>query len=123
MGEHHTHLQTRRNEQQTHAFKQRMKHRNVIEGTQSEVVRGHGMRHARFRGLVNILLFTCPLVFRTVPRVGESCESLQVQVRFLLRRRMTLQAELLQQRSSQSSIFIRHSSKRIGHRLRRTCAC
>lgn len=51
VGEYHTVLQTRRQEQQTHAFKQRMKHRNAIEGTQSELVRAHGLRRARSRGL------------------------------------------------------------------------
>ena len=28
-----------------------MKHRNAIEGTQSELVRVHGLRRARYRGL------------------------------------------------------------------------
>jgi transposase len=51
VGEHHGFLQTRRQEQRTEAFKQRMKHRHGIEGTQSELVRGYGMRHARYRGL------------------------------------------------------------------------
>jgi len=56
VGEHHTALQARRQEQQTEAFKQRMKHRNGIEGTQSELVRAHGMRRARYRGLVKVRL-------------------------------------------------------------------
>lgn len=47
VGEHHTFLQARRQEQQTDLFKARMKHRNALEGTQSELVRGHGMRRAR----------------------------------------------------------------------------
>ena len=51
VGEHHTALQNRRQEQRTPAFQQRMKHRNAIEGTQSELVRGHGLREARYRGL------------------------------------------------------------------------
>ena len=51
VGEHYTALQTRRQEQQTEAFKARMKHRNAIEGTQSELVRAHGLRRARYRGL------------------------------------------------------------------------
>jgi transposase len=51
VGEHHTVLQQRRREQQTDPFKQRMKHRNAIEGTQSELVRAHGLRRARYRGL------------------------------------------------------------------------
>ena len=56
VGEHHTVLQARRQEQQTQAFKQRMKHRNGIEGTQSELVRGHGLRRARYRGLAKVKL-------------------------------------------------------------------
>jgi len=56
VGEHHTALQTRRQEQRTGPFKQRMKHRNAIEGTQSELVRGHGLRHARYRGLAKTKL-------------------------------------------------------------------
>ena len=56
VGEHHTLLQSRRQEQQTHAFKVRMKHRNAIEGTQSELVRAHGLRRARYRGLAKVKL-------------------------------------------------------------------
>lgn len=56
VGEHHSALQARRAEQQTQAFQQRMKHRNGIEGTQSELVRGHGLRQARYRGLVKVRL-------------------------------------------------------------------
>jgi transposase len=56
VGEHHTTLQARRQEQQTKPFQQRMKHRNAIEGTQSELVRAHGLRHARYRGLAKAKL-------------------------------------------------------------------
>jgi len=56
VGAHHTVLQARRQEQQTDAFKQRMKQRNAIEGTQSELVRGHGLRRARSRGLAKARL-------------------------------------------------------------------
>ena len=56
VGEHHSALQARRQEQHTAAFKQRMKHRNGIEGTQSELVRGHGLRRARYRGLAKVKL-------------------------------------------------------------------
>lgn len=56
VGELHTVLQTRRQEQQTPAFRQRMKHRNAIEGTQSELVRAHGLRRARYRGLAKVRL-------------------------------------------------------------------
>ena len=56
VGEYHSHLQARRLEQQTSAFQERMKHRNGIEGTQSELVRGHGLRRARYRGLARVKL-------------------------------------------------------------------
>jgi hypothetical protein len=56
VGEHHTALQARRQEQQTPAFRQRMKHRNGIEGTQSELVRAHRLRRARYRGLPKVRL-------------------------------------------------------------------
>ncbi len=56
VGEHHSALQARRQEQQTEAFKERMKHRNGIEGTQSELVRAHGLRQARYRGLGKVKL-------------------------------------------------------------------
>jgi transposase len=49
-------LQARRQEQTTDAFKQRMRHRNAIEGTQSELVRAHGLRRARYRGLAKVKL-------------------------------------------------------------------
>jgi transposase len=51
VGEHHTVLQARRHEQQTEAFQEKARHRNAIEGTQSELVRAHGIRRARYRGL------------------------------------------------------------------------
>lgn len=50
VGEFHTLLQDRRREMQTDAFKQEMHQRNAIEGTQSELVRGYGLRQARYRG-------------------------------------------------------------------------
>jgi transposase len=56
VGQHHTALQARRQEQQSAAFQQQMKHRNGIEGSQSELVRAHGMRRARYRGLVKVRL-------------------------------------------------------------------
>jgi len=56
VGEHHTALQARRQEQKTQPFQERMKHRNAIEGTQSELVRGHGLRRARSRGLGKVKL-------------------------------------------------------------------
>jgi transposase len=56
VGEHHSALQSRRREQKTAGFAQEMKHRNGIEGTQSELVRAHGLRHARYRGLAKARL-------------------------------------------------------------------
>jgi hypothetical protein len=56
VGEHHSHLQARRQEQQTEAFQQKAKARNAIEGTQSELVRGHGLRRARYRGKAKVRL-------------------------------------------------------------------
>lgn len=50
VGEHHRFLQQRRREQTSPEFKKRMHQRNGIEGTQSELVRGHGLRKARYRG-------------------------------------------------------------------------
>jgi transposase len=54
VGEHHTLLQGRRREQKSNAFMERMKRRNGIEGTQSELVRAHGLRRARYRGKAKV---------------------------------------------------------------------
>lgn len=54
VGEYYTALQARRAEQKTQAFVQEMKQRNGIEGTQSELVRAHGLRRARYRGLAKV---------------------------------------------------------------------
>jgi hypothetical protein len=54
VGEYYTALQARRAEQKTEAFGQEMKQRNGIEGTQSELVRAHGLRRARYRGLAKV---------------------------------------------------------------------
>lgn len=56
VGEHHTVLQERRREQQTAAFQKKSQRRNAIEGTQSELVRAHGLRQARYRGLKKVRL-------------------------------------------------------------------
>ncbi len=47
-------LQKRRKEQREPGFKERMKKRNAIEGTHSELVRAHGMRRTRYRGLERV---------------------------------------------------------------------
>jgi len=50
VNEHHTLTQARRKLMRTEEFKKDMHHRNGIEGTQSELVRGYGLRQARYRG-------------------------------------------------------------------------
>jgi transposase len=56
VGELHSLLQARRREMQTEAFRKEMHRRNAIEGTQSELVRGYGLRHARYRGRAKVRL-------------------------------------------------------------------
>jgi len=56
VGELHSLLQARRREMQTDAFKIEMHQRNGIEGTQSELVRGYGLRRARYRGQARVRL-------------------------------------------------------------------
>ena len=56
VGEHHGLLQARRREMKTNAFTGLMKRRAAIEGTISELVRGHGLRQARYRGLRKVAL-------------------------------------------------------------------
>jgi hypothetical protein len=50
----HEALQERRREQQTPEFKLRMQQRNGVEGTISELVRGHGLRRTRYKGFAKI---------------------------------------------------------------------
>ena len=52
----HSLLQARRQEMQTETFKKEMHQRNGIEGTQSELVRRYGLRHARYRGQAKVRL-------------------------------------------------------------------
>lgn len=56
VSEYHTLLQARRREMLTEAFQLDMHHRNGIEGTQSELLRGYGLRHARYRGFAKTRL-------------------------------------------------------------------
>jgi hypothetical protein len=56
VGERHSLLQARRREMQTEAFQHEMRRRNAIEGTQSELVRGYGLRRARYRGKQKVRL-------------------------------------------------------------------
>lgn len=50
VNEHHTFSQARWKLMRTAEFKKDMYHRNGIEGTHSELVRGYGLRQARYRG-------------------------------------------------------------------------
>jgi len=54
VGAYHEAIQQRRIEQQSREFRLRMHQRNAIEGTVSELVRGHGLRRARYRGLAKV---------------------------------------------------------------------
>ncbi len=55
VGEHHDHLQQRRRDMQTEAFRKAMYQRNGIEGTISEYARNGG-RRTRYRGLNKTML-------------------------------------------------------------------
>jgi transposase len=56
VSQYHTAVQKRREEMRSEAFRQRMHRRNGIEGTQSELVRAHGLRRARYRGRSKVAL-------------------------------------------------------------------
>lgn len=59
VGQHHTYLQEHRRREKDPAFIEKMKRRNGIEGTLSELTRGHGLRRARYRGLAKARLQNC----------------------------------------------------------------
>ena len=54
VGAYHEALQQRRRDQQSEEFELRMHQRNAIEGTISELVRGHGLRRARYKGFAKV---------------------------------------------------------------------
>ena len=56
VGQYHDFLQGRRLEQKTEPFRLECRKRNALEGTQSELVRAHDLRHARYRGLAKVRL-------------------------------------------------------------------
>jgi hypothetical protein len=56
VGQYHDFLQERRQEQKTEPFRRECRRRNALEGTQSELVRAHDLRHARYRGLAKVRL-------------------------------------------------------------------
>jgi transposase len=49
-------MQTRRAEMQSAVFRKKLHVRSGIEGTLSELVRGHGFRNARYRGQLKLRL-------------------------------------------------------------------
>ena len=51
VGEHHMPVQARRDLCKTEEYRVRMRRRNAIEGTHSELARGYGFRRCRYRGL------------------------------------------------------------------------
>jgi hypothetical protein len=56
VGQYHDLLQGRRLEQKTEPFRLECRKRNALEGTQSELVRAHDLRHARYRGTAKVRL-------------------------------------------------------------------
>ena len=54
VGAYHEVLQQRRRDQQSEEFQLQMHQRNAIEGTISELVRGHGLRRARYKGFAKV---------------------------------------------------------------------
>jgi transposase len=84
VGEHHELLQQRRIEQRTEAFEQRMHQRNAIEGTISELARGHGLRRSRYRGfakveLQNLLIGTACNVKRWLRAIVREVNEVQTR--------------------------------------------
>jgi Transposase DDE domain len=84
VGEHHELLQRRRIEQRTEAFEQQMHQRNAIEGTLSELARGHGLRRSRYRGfakveLQNLLIGTACNVKRWLRAVLREVKEVQTR--------------------------------------------
>jgi hypothetical protein len=77
VGQYHDLLQQRRRDQQTEEFKERMRQRNAIEGTISELARAHGLRRSRYRGfakveLQNLFIGTACNVKRWLRMVAET---------------------------------------------------
>ena len=73
-------LQQRRRERQSAQFKERMHERNAIEGTVSELARGHGLRRSRYHGLAqvelqNLLVATGCNIKRSLRAIAQSFSS------------------------------------------------
>jgi transposase len=90
VGEHHAFLQARRLEMQSASFQKEMHLRNGIEGTQSELIRAFGLRHARYRGLAKVRLQSY--------FIGAACN-----LRRLARRLTWLMAQAIHARSTRFS--------------------
>jgi transposase len=56
VGQYHDYLQARREQQLTKEFQIKMRPRAAIEGSISELVRGHGLRRSRYRGFAKVQL-------------------------------------------------------------------
>jgi hypothetical protein len=100
VGEHHEFLQQRRQEQGSEAFQQQMHRRNAIEGTLSELARGHGMRRSRYRGfgkveLQNLLIGTACNIKRWLRRLTTKRNDAQARACGL-----TLRFQALRERGS-----------------------
>ena len=85
VGTHHESLQQRRRDQQSEEFQLRMHQRNAIEGTISELVRGHGLRRARYKGfakvdLQNQLIAAACNIKRWFRKLQETSFSLEPRV-------------------------------------------
>jgi transposase len=84
-GASYPYLRQRRVEQETEAFKERMKRRSGVEGTISELTRKHGARRARYRGTDKVrlqMLFT-----GTAVNLKRLYRALQAQTREVARER------------------------------------
>lgn len=56
VGQYHQHIQARRRDMKTEAYKKHMHKRNGVEGTISELKRGYGLRRCRYRGQIKARL-------------------------------------------------------------------
>jgi hypothetical protein len=74
---HRHYLKERREESKTESFKEAMKRRPPVEGTISEMVRSHGLRRNRYRGLAlqNLMIGTAVNLKRLVKAMSMSKNS------------------------------------------------
>ncbi len=77
LNQHYELLRKRREESRTKSFKETMKRRSPVEGTISEMVRAHGLRRSRYRGihkthLQNLLIGTAVNLKRLVKAMSLS---------------------------------------------------